>query len=339
MALRLIELVLTDASLASVQELLSEFHVISVWQDTSDDGRALLKILIPSERTEAVLDVLEERYSTKEGFRIVILPVEASIPRLEPEVETIPEQNNQVSEQNSKSKPSRISREELYSDVQDVAGLSNVHMIMVALSSVVAAVGMLRGNVAIIIGAMVIAPLLGPNVALSLATTLADMSLGRKALKTSAVGIMLALTISFVLGFAIPFDPLIPEIASRTEVSLGDVALALASGTAGALAFTTGIPSALIGVMVAVALLPPLVAFGLLMGSGNGLTAIGSLLLFLTNIICVNLAGVATFLVQGIRPLTWWEAARARRAARFAMILWFSLLLVLVVIIGYFQQT
>jgi uncharacterized hydrophobic protein (TIGR00271 family) len=114
---------------------------------------------------------------------------------------------------------------------------------------------------------MVIAPLLGPNVALSLATTLGDGDLARTALKTNAVGIGLALALSVCLGLILAVDPNIHEIASRTEVSLSDVVLALVAGGAGALAFTSGVPAALVGVMVAVALLPPLVTCGLLLGS------------------------------------------------------------------------
>lgn len=104
---------------------------------------------------------------------------------------------------------------------------------MVVLSSLVAAIGILRDNVAIIIGAMVIAPLLGPNVALSLATTLGDQKLGRTALKTTVVGILAALAVSVCLGIFIPLDATIYEVVSRTDVGFGDIALALASGTAG----------------------------------------------------------------------------------------------------------
>ncbi len=102
--------------------------------------------------------------------------------------------------------------------------------------------------------------------------------------------------------------------------------LALAAGTAGALAFTTGIHTPLVGVMVAVALLPPLVASGLCVGAGRWTMAGGAFLLFLANLICINLAGVATFLVHGIRPRTWWEADKARKAARVALGVWLVLL-------------
>jgi uncharacterized hydrophobic protein (TIGR00341 family) len=137
----------------------------------------------------------------------------------------------------------------------------------------------------------------------------------------------------FFLGFIFVVSPDIPEIASRINVGIGDVILGLAPGSAGALAFTTGVSTTLIGVMVAVALLPPLVTFGMLLGAGYFYEALGAMLLVLTNIICINLAGVITFLVQGIRPLTWWEADRAKKATRIAIVLWVLLLLTLMIVI------
>lgn len=85
--------------------------------------------------------------------------------------------------------------------------------------------------------------------------------------------------------------------------------------------------------MVAVALLPPLATAGMLAGAGYGRLALGAASLFLTNVTCVNLAGMLTFLAQGIRPRTWWEAKNAQRATRIAMGFWVALLAVLLIII------
>ena len=82
--------------------------------------------------------------------------------------------------------------------------------------------------------------------------------------------------------------------------------------------------------MVAVALLPPLVTTGLLLGGGHLALASGALSLFLVNLICVNLAGVTTFLLQGIKPTSWWEKDRAVIATRVAIGLSVTLLAVLV---------
>jgi uncharacterized hydrophobic protein (TIGR00341 family) len=159
-------------------------------------------------------------------------------------------------------------------------------------------------------------------VALALAATLGDGALAGRAFKTIAAGVTTAALVSVAMGFVLPVDPAVDEIARRAEVGFSDLALALAAGSAGSLAFTTGISAALIGVMVAVALLPPLATAGLLIGGGYASQAWGALLLVLTNVACINLAGIATFLAQRVRPRTWWEEARAKRASRVALGIW-----------------
>jgi uncharacterized hydrophobic protein (TIGR00341 family) len=170
-------------------------------------------------------------------------------------------------------------------------------------------------------------------VALSLGTTLANPDLSRKAIRTSLVGIAVALSLSALIGMMFDISPYIANLTGQTGIVLSDIILALASGCAAVLSFTSGAMSALIGVMVAVALIPPLVSLGLLIGSGHWEMALGSLLLLLTNLICINLAGVVTFLFQGIRPLTWWEATKAKKATRRAIMLWSFLLIALAVVI------
>ncbi|MHC4481216.1 MAG: TIGR00341 family protein [Planctomycetota bacterium] len=335
MALRLVEMVCPEERGGEVEEIVAEHQPLGLWRDRLLDGQIIVRILLPAERAEAVLDKLESRYAGMEGFRILLLAVEAAIPRPEPPQEADEEG---AQEEAPGPAPSRISRQELLAGVSASARLTRVYLAMIVLSSVVAAIGMWRDSLAVIIGAMVIAPLLGPNMALSFATTLGDAELGRRAFKANLVGILTGLAVSVALGAALHVGPEIGELVSRTQVSLADVVLALAAGSAGALAFTTGIHTPLVGVMVAVALLPPLVAVGLSVGSGHWAMAFGAALLFFTNLICVNLAGVATFLFRGIRPRTWWEADKAKRAARNTLMLWMLLLLALVVVILLSQQ-
>ena len=90
--------------------------------------------------------------------------------------------------------------------------------------------------------------------------------------------------------------------------------------------------------MVAVALLPPLVNTGLLIGGGHFDQAVGAFLLFFTNIVCLNLAGILTFMVQGIRPRSWWEASKAKKATRYAILFWFVLLVLLIVLTWLWHQ-
>jgi uncharacterized hydrophobic protein (TIGR00341 family) len=281
------------------------------------------------------MDLFEKRFSSVDGFKLILFPVEASIPRVDTDDEHVSPGNDKA--KTDQKTAFRISREELYSDIVDSTKLSNIFVLMTVLSTVVVAIGLLKNNVAVIIGAMVIAPFLGPNVALSLSTNLADDKLGFNALKTLLSGILIVLLLSACMGYFFDADLTVPEIATRTQANLSDIILALASGCAGVLAFTTGASSAVIGVMVAVALLPPLAVCGLLLGSRQFSGATGAFLLFITNIICINLAGVITFLVQGVSPRDWWEVDKAKKATRKAVTLWSIILAALAVIIFLWQ--
>lgn len=333
MPLRLIEIsVPAEADVAELEELLDNASgTVDRWRETPTEGRVRYRLLADAERTEPLLDELQNRFSGREGFRVILLAVEASLPRPEEDDgEEEEEDAEPIDEPREEEGPGRIAREELYADLNDSARLGPVYLVLIALSSIVCAFGLVTEDVAVVIGAMVIAPLLGPLVATALATTLADRALALRSLQAGAAGIGLAFVLAVGLGTVIPVDPALPGIASRTTAGLSDVGLALASGSAGTLAFTSALPSAVIGVMVAVALVPPLVASGLLFGAGLAGLATGALLLTLVNLICVNLAGVVTFLAQGIHPNRWWEAERAKRSTRVAVAIWTLLLLALV---------
>jgi uncharacterized hydrophobic protein (TIGR00341 family) len=260
---------------------------------------------------------------------VIVTPVEAVIPRLELEEKHAIDEENQKSESEAK----RIYREELYEDINSVSSGGRTFILLGILSACVAAIGLLRSNVAIIIGAMVIAPLLGPNMGMALAATLGDSALAKRSIKTIFTGIAFALTIAIALGWFATVDVTNPEITSRLQVSYADFVLALASGAAGALSFTSGAPGSLIGVMVAVALLPPLMVFGLLVGDGQFRTSLNALLLLMTNVVCVNISGVAMFLYQGVRPNSWWDAERAKKQTRIAIAVWMILLAILGILI------
>ncbi|MDZ7703048.1 MAG: TIGR00341 family protein [Trueperaceae bacterium] len=338
MPLRVLEAFLPDTSSDVLKEIIGQDAYAAVWQEQPNDTGLSIKMIMTVDQTEKVLDVLEYSYANIDRFRVVLLPVEATLPRIEDDPADTSEQNGGVASNGTTSEPKearrlRISREELYIDIISSTKFNAVYIATIVLSALVAAVGLVQDSVAIIIGAMVIAPLLGPNVALAFATTLGDLKLGRSALFTSFAGLAISLGIAVLLGFVLTVDPTVDAIASRTAVGFPDMVLALASGSAGVLAFTSGASFGLVGVMVAVALMPPLVVCGLLLGAGDNIAALGAFLLVITNVICVNLAGVITFVVQGVRPRRWLEATKARRMTRFAFVSWLLLLGVLIVVV------
>ena len=333
MAYRLIELTAPDECMNEAKQLIKEDQVIQMWSDDGGEGKSVLRVLLPVEYTETLMDEFVDSFEKYEEFRLMLFNVEATLPR--------PEENQEEKKKAEENKKEdgdtaeRISREELYTDIVESSRFSKVYIATIFLSVLVACVGLLNDSVAVIIGAMVIAPLLGPNVSLALASTLGDLELAWRSLKTAGGGLVIGLVLSFLIGMIWEADPANTEIATRTVVGLGDIIVALAAGSAGVLAFTRGISAAIIGVMVAVALLPPLAALGLLLGSGLYPEAFGAFILVVVNIICINLAGTVTFLVQGIRPRKWWEEKKAKRAIRVAISIWVSLLVIFTFIILY----
>lgn len=331
MPLRLVELTLPGVAGANLRELLEDVPVVDLWTAASADGAGWVRIVVDARHVEAVSDVLVERFGSREGFRLAVLALEATLPRVEEAAE-----DGDISgeeENGDEEEPQRISREELYEDLAHGSRLTSTYAVMVALSTVVAAVGLIRGDVAIIIGAMVIAPLLSPNIALSLATILGDSKLARRSLTTAGAGAAIALGLAVLVGAVLGADPAAAELAARTRVGVSDVVLALSAGTAGTLAFTSGVSAVVVGVMVAVALLPPLVAAGLLFGAGHGAPAARAVLLVMTNLTCINLAAIATFFLQRVRPRSWWEEDRARRVTRLVAAIWIAMLAVLLALI------
>ncbi|MDX8386263.1 MAG: TIGR00341 family protein [Gallionella sp.] len=288
--------------------------------EIGEDGMRVMRLLVFDDKIQSVLDSLQKILGAQPSARIIVLPVEIALPK--PSQEELQEEASAIE-----------AREALYAGVEKNSRLDINFVVLVVLSTIVAAIGLIENNVAVVIGAMVIAPLLGPNLAFGLGTALGDITLMRKAALTTCAGIMLAVAMSYLIGAFWPFDVSSPELAARSQVGMDSIALALASGAAAALSLTTGLSSVLVGVMVAVALLPPAVTLGIMLGLGDTNLAFGAGLLLAINVVCVNLATKVVFFVKGIRPRTWWEKKKAKRAMAIYIFVWFVTLIILVVFI------
>ncbi len=317
--MKIIEIIVDTAYEAITSEVAEKYGAVVLWQGSQQEGeRHLLRLLVEDEQRQGLLDELQTHLGTSPSARILVMPVEAALPR--PPVQ-----------EESGDKESGATREELYNEIEKNARLTGPFLILVFLSTIVAAIGLIEDNVAVVIGAMVIAPLLGPNIALALGAALGDKTLILKSLRTGGAGLGLALAVSILIGMLWPTLPLdAQELMARTDVGLDSVALALASGGAAVLSMTTGLPSVLVGVMVAVALLPPTATMGLMLGHGDWDLALGAGLLLAVNIVCVNLAAKIAFLARGITPRTLWEKQEARRSVVLYIVIWILSLAVLV---------
>ncbi len=326
MSARLVEIIVPDASVAQAKAVIAK-HCSRFWQEPVPDGLEKYSCVVPSRSIETLIAELDENFRGTEGFSVLVLQVEAVLPEI-PELQDIAPSTAGNRKPPTKLEAfftrDRISTNELYDDIEASLELRPNYLLTVILSALIAALGMRSGQTAVVIGAMIIAPLLGPTMAMAMAATLGDRALGRRALVTLVTGIAAALLFTFLLGMFIDVDPLVPELRNRTIVQPADIALALACGAAGVLAFSQGASLSLVGVMIAVALVPPIAAAGLFFGSGEESLGLSALFLLATNLVCINVAGIATFLVQGLPPRSW-------RLTSGIFVIW---LLVLVLFVG-----
>ncbi|MBN2305424.1 MAG: TIGR00341 family protein [Anaerolineae bacterium] len=176
-------------------------------------------------------------------------------------------------------------------------------MVLMLISSVIASFGLLQNSAAVIIGAMLVAPLMSPLMSFSVGLIQGRLRLLRASVLTVLVGVLIGLAVAVVIGVVIPLDVSTSEMRARGEPSLLDMGIALASGAAGAYAMARkDIPSALAGVAIAAALVPPLCTVGLGLAFRDWDLASGAGLLFLTNIVSISLMGAAIFGWLGLRP-------------------------------------
>jgi len=326
MALRQITVTLHARDLDRILALAEATGVIdsSAYVDSRRDDRAAITLLVEEDNRQALLDRLQGALAGRDDWRITLLPVETTIPfpeRDEPE--------EPADEEEPKKTKGGQSREEIYNAVWGYSRPDRNYVVFVVLSTVVAAFGMIEDNIAVVVGGMVIAPLLGPNLALAVGVAMGDGRLIARAIATNAVGIALAFGLSLLIALIWPVDARSSELLARSNVGFDGMAVALASGAAAALSLVSGISSALVGVMVAVALLPPTAAVGIFLGTGHADLAQGALLLLAVNVVCVNLAAQVVMVSRGITPRTFFEKKHARRATLINGAIWLGLLLAL----------
>ena len=188
---------------------------------------------------------------------------------------------------------------------------------LIILSAALASLGLLLNSAAVIIGAMLVAPLMMPLGALATGLATGQLDITRRAAVTLLQGVLLALIISFIMGSVLPIDKPTAEMIARGNPSLLDAAVALVSGLVAAFALARKeIPVALAGVAIAAALMPPVCTIGLGLSLNNPTLSIGATLLFLANILFIVVAQNMIFLWVGMRPgrrqesqrgfIAWW---------------------------------
>jgi len=307
MSARLVEIFLSEEQIGLLETILSR-HTRRFWRESVPGRPEKYSCIVQQRYTERLLVDLQNNFADVPSFTAYVLELEAVVPPVIESAETeldFPDRLRPPTAIERFFTRDRISTDELYDDIAESLKIRPHYLVTALLSSVIAGLGMRSGQTAVVIGAMIIAPLLGPTMGVALAATVGDGRMGKAAGVALLTGAIVAVLAGMLVGWSVEIDPAIPELRNRAIVQPADIALALACGAAGVLAFSRAASLTLVGVMVAVALVPPLSATGIYIAAGYTALGLDALYLFAINLVCVNVAGIATFLIQGLPPRNW----------------------------------
>jgi len=196
-------------------------------------------------------------------------------------------------------------REKARYDIKNGAELSVAYLLMNVMAATIASYGLFVNSPAVIIGAMLIAMLLGPITGISLALTESDMRLLLRGVLTLLAGAAAVFATAYSIGFLHNDVPLTREIMGRTTPNIADLVIALAGGAAGAYATVSPrLSVAVVGVAISTALVPPLCAANLLFARGEYSLGTGALLLTFTNIVAIQFSSSVVFWLSGFRKIS-----------------------------------
>jgi len=236
------------------------------------------------------------------------------------------------------SKETEVEKLNTYETIERAARFSKEFFVLLSGSCLIATIGLLQGSTAVIIGAMIVAPLMMPILGFALGTIWGDRLLIWRSLLTLLIGSVFALLISTSLSFLLPGVEFNDEIKGRINPNLYDIFIALASGFVGAYAYVNPkISSTVSGVAIAVALMPPICVVGIALGQFDLRAAFGSMMLYLTNLVSISLAASLVFWRMKIHPTTASKDEVSERVKRKVLLTIFVLLLIALPL-GYFMR-
>lgn len=184
------------------------------------------------------------------------------------------------------------------------------YLVLILGSCAIATFGLLSNSTAVIIGAMIVAPLMLPIRGLAFGALEGNVVLFRKGLIAIAVGTLVAILLACLLGYLVRLPEFGSEVFARSKPTLLDLGIAVAAGgISGFAKVQPKISGTLAGVAIAVALMPPICVIGLGLSQANWSLSLGATLLYLTNLLGITLSCMLIFLMAGYTPLE-----RARQA-------------------------
>jgi uncharacterized hydrophobic protein (TIGR00341 family) len=274
---------------------------------------AIAYVPLPTNAVEPVLESLRDAGLDDDAFTVVLDANTVVSRRFEKLQETYADERDE----------DRIAKDELVTAAADLAPGVRTYVLMTVVSAVIATAGLLLDSPAVVVGSMVIAPLVGPAMATSVGTVVDDSEMFVRGVRLQVLGLLLAIGSAFVFAFLVRQVHLvapvadvtaIPEVRERVAPDFLSLVIAVGAGVAGIVSLTTGVSAALVGVMIAVALIPPAATVGIGLAWGQPLVSLGAGVLVLVNVLSINLAALVVLWYSGYRPDHWFKQSDARKA-------------------------
>lgn len=289
---------------------------------------AIVTFPIPKAAVEHIMNRLRDVGIERDSY-IVVLSAETVVSRRFDELEQEWEDENPDGE-------NRIAREELIARAEEMAPETTTFVVMTVISALVATAGVLLDSPAVVVGSMVIAPLVGPAMTTSVGTIIDDREMFLRGAKLQVSGVLLGIVSAAVFAVILRTTSIVPlsgpevfsigEVESRLSPDVLSLVIALGAGAAGAFSLASGVSTALVGVMIAAALVPPMAVVGIGFAWGSPMAVLGSAVLVLVNVLSINAVALIVLWRMGYRPKLWVQQNEARsimmtRVTTFAVIL------------------
>ncbi|MCD2201481.1 TIGR00341 family protein [Halobacterium sp. KA-4] len=314
--MRLVQATVPTGKREAVLDALDDEGIDYVVSDETSgrDYNAVVHFPIPTEGVEDALEALRSAGLSEDSYTVV-LSAETVVSR---HFDDLEERYTEKEENGDK-----IAREELVARAKDLAPSRRTYVVMTLVSTIIATAGLLLDSPATVVGSMVIAPLLGPAMSASVGTVVDDEDLFRRGVYLQLVGVVLAVVGAAAFAFFVKFTNVVPpgldvltlsEVSERLRPDFLSLVVALGAGVAGVFSLMTGVSSALVGVAIAVALIPPAASVGIGIAWGVPTLAVGSGVLVMVNVLSINLAALVVLWYSGYRPQRFFEIGQARSA-------------------------
>lgn len=313
--MRLVHVTVPTGKREAVTRTLENQNVDFVLADevSGREYAAVATFPLPTEAVEPVLDELREAGLDDDSFTVVLEAQTVVSRRFERLSDEYAEDRTEL----------RIARDELRAAADRLAPEMHNYIALTIISVVIATAGILLDSAATVVGSMVIAPLIGPAMATSVGTVIDDRELFRRGLRQQLLGFLVAVVAASVFAFFVRYGRLVPpglellslgELSERVAPGFVTLVVALGAGAAGAMSLRSGVSASLVGVMIAVALVPPAAVVGIGLAWWRPMLVLGAGVLVAVNALSINLAALVVFWYSGYRPEQWFALDQARNA-------------------------